>query len=91
MPGRGYIQPRRHGRAREHVGRVTWHATRVVIGRPTSVDDACLYATDAVGETVLPHDGVFDGVELRPAPQAAPEQTLVMACCDPAVGLLPTN
>ncbi|HEY1600517.1 MAG TPA: substrate-binding domain-containing protein [Pirellulales bacterium] len=46
------------------------------------------YPADLCGETVLPHDGVFDGKSLCPAPQAEAEQTLVMACCDPAVGLL---
>lgn len=47
-----------------------------------------LFPAHALGETLLPHDGVFDGETLHSAPQADPGQTLVMASCDPAVGLL---
>jgi molybdate-binding protein/DNA-binding XRE family transcriptional regulator len=37
---------------------------------------------------LLPHDGIFaDGV-FRDHAQTTPAQTLVMACCDPAVGLI---
>jgi molybdate-binding protein/transcriptional regulator with XRE-family HTH domain len=46
------------------------------------------YAADAFGEVACAHDGIVDRGVLHPAPQSDPRQTLVMACCDPAVGLL---
>ncbi len=47
-----------------------------------------LFPAHNLGETLLPHDGVFDGTTLHGAPQDEPGRTLVMASCDPAVGLL---
>jgi molybdate-binding protein/DNA-binding XRE family transcriptional regulator len=37
---------------------------------------------------ILPHDGVFSAGECRRTGTNNPERTLVMACCDPAAGLL---
>jgi putative molybdopterin biosynthesis protein len=37
---------------------------------------------------MVPHDGVYRNGSLQQEIAAAPEQTLVMACCDPAAGLL---
>ncbi len=37
---------------------------------------------------LLPHDGTFQNGIFRDHARAAPLQTLVVACCDPAVGLL---
>jgi molybdate-binding protein/DNA-binding XRE family transcriptional regulator len=55
-----------------------------------SVGEATLrYPAEATAMGVVPHDGVHDGNLARPTPGAsAPEDTLVVACCDPAVGLL---
>jgi hypothetical protein len=47
-----------------------------------------LYPVEAETLNAAPHDGVWrDGV-LRERRPAAAETTLVMACCDPAAGLL---
>jgi molybdate-binding protein/DNA-binding XRE family transcriptional regulator len=46
------------------------------------------YPADTFGDITTAHDGVFDGTSMHPAEQFAAERTLVMACCDPAVGLL---
>jgi molybdate-binding protein/DNA-binding XRE family transcriptional regulator len=51
-------------------------------------DRQLLYPSGAFGDVACAHDGMFDGTTLHPTPQADPRQTLVMACCDPAVGLL---
>jgi molybdate-binding protein/DNA-binding XRE family transcriptional regulator len=47
-----------------------------------------LFPVEATPLGVVPHDGVYGagGGELAPGAEAA--RTLVMACCDPAVGLL---
>jgi molybdate-binding protein/DNA-binding XRE family transcriptional regulator len=37
---------------------------------------------------LLPHDGTVQNGVFHAHPRAAPAQTLVIACCDPAVGLL---
>jgi molybdate-binding protein/transcriptional regulator with XRE-family HTH domain len=47
-----------------------------------------LYPAEATGSGVMPHDGVFAGGSLPLGVDGDPERTLVMACCDPAVGLL---
>ncbi len=47
-----------------------------------------LYPAEMLGESVLPHDGMFDGQSLIATGPEDPTRTLVMACCDPAVGLL---
>jgi molybdate-binding protein/transcriptional regulator with XRE-family HTH domain len=47
-----------------------------------------LYPVEATGSGVLPHDGLFLGGPLPIDVDGDPEQTLMMACCDPAVGLL---
>jgi len=61
-----------------------WEAT--VSGRRV------LYPSVSLVETVIPHDGVFDGAAYTPSATHAtsdPERvTLVIASCDPAVGLL---
>ena len=60
-------------------GRV-WQVT--VNGRPLS------YPAEPTAAGVLPHDAWFDGERLHPRPGAAPDTTLVVAGCDPLVGLL---
>ncbi|HEY2838167.1 MAG TPA: substrate-binding domain-containing protein [Pirellulales bacterium] len=51
-----------------------------------------VYSSAALGDHVLPHDGIFDGVHLKPtkSPESEDEEarTLVIASCDPAIGLL---
>ena len=37
---------------------------------------------------LLPHDGTFEDGTFRDHARAAPTKTLVIACCDPAVGLI---
>jgi molybdate-binding protein/DNA-binding XRE family transcriptional regulator len=40
---------------------------------------------------ILPHDGVFQSGQLQPSREVKPEQTLVLASCDPAASLLATE
>ena len=47
-----------------------------------------LYPVEAVALNPTPHDGVWQGGVLRESEPPAAETTLVMACCDPAAGLL---
>ena len=47
-----------------------------------------LYPVEAVSLNPTPHDGIWEGGVLRQGAAAKPEATLVMACCDPAAGLL---
>jgi len=49
------------------------------------------YPVEATEAGVQPHDGLWRDGSLEAHPQASPSQTLVMACCDPAVGLLATE
>jgi molybdate-binding protein/DNA-binding XRE family transcriptional regulator len=57
-----------------------WHAT---IGGRT-----LLYPVETTAAGVVEHDGVYaDGV-VRIRSRCSPEQTLMMACCDPAAALL---
>ncbi|MFN0054585.1 MAG: substrate-binding domain-containing protein [Planctomycetales bacterium] len=46
------------------------------------------FPAEATSPAAAPHDGVFEFGTLRFRRQLPPEQTLVMACCDPAAGLL---
>lgn len=47
-----------------------------------------LYPVESLALNALPHDGVWrGGISSEPSPTAAPD-TLVIACCDPAAGLL---
>jgi molybdate-binding protein/DNA-binding XRE family transcriptional regulator len=57
-----------------------WHAA--VAGREL------LYPAEATNLGAIGHDGVFQQGHFRQQCQAAPSDTLVMACCDPAVGIL---
>ncbi len=47
-----------------------------------------LYPVEAGTLNPTPHDGVWSNGVLRESGPAAAEKTLVMACCDPAAGLL---
>src|SRR5208283_2517231 len=47
-----------------------------------------LYPIEAWTLTPTPHDGIRQNGVLRESGPAASETTLVMACCDPAAGLL---
>jgi molybdate-binding protein/transcriptional regulator with XRE-family HTH domain len=47
-----------------------------------------LYPAEATGSGVVSHDGVYRGGSLHGEVEVDPEDTLIMACCDPAVGLL---
>src|SRR5262249_19588715 len=55
-----------------------WHAE--VAGR------TLLYTVESVGLARGPHDGVVDATGPKENRMARPEETLVMACCDPAAG-----
>jgi molybdate-binding protein len=57
-----------------------WRAT--VAGRKL------LYPVEATNLGTAPHDGVLEQGVLLERSSAAPDDTLVIACCDPAVGLL---
>lgn len=57
-----------------------WQAT--VLGRKL------LYPVEPTNLGVVPHDGVLEKGILRERIATAPDDTLVIACCDPAVGLL---
>ncbi|HKI19791.1 MAG TPA: substrate-binding domain-containing protein [Isosphaeraceae bacterium] len=47
-----------------------------------------LYPAEGTVSGVIPHDGVYLAGSSRGEVEADPEHTLVMACCDPAAGLL---
>ena len=47
-----------------------------------------LYPVEATSLNPTPHDGVWEDGVLRQSGPGAAEATLVMACCDPAAGLL---
>ena len=49
-----------------------------------------LYPLEPTYLGTLAHDGLYDGTSLLPRVETPPP-TLVMACCDPAVGLLATE
>src|SRR5262249_29271265 len=57
-----------------------WHAK---VGART-----LLYPVETTAAGMVEHDGVFENGVLRTRSRFAPEQTLVLACCDPAAGLL---
>lgn len=46
------------------------------------------YPVEPTASGVLPHDGVADGEVIRKHSDEQPSKTLVVACCDPAAGLL---
>jgi molybdate-binding protein/DNA-binding XRE family transcriptional regulator len=47
-----------------------------------------LYPVEVSSLGLIPHDGTFKGAVLHDHPRIDPAGTLVLACCDPAVGLL---
>jgi molybdate-binding protein len=47
-----------------------------------------LYPVEDTALNAIPHDGVWDGGAGRDRGAIDPETTLVLACCDPAAGLL---
>lgn len=47
-----------------------------------------IYPVEAVGLNPIPHDGIWQNGVLRDGGLSQAEKTLVMACCDPAAGLL---
>jgi molybdate-binding protein/transcriptional regulator with XRE-family HTH domain len=47
-----------------------------------------LYPAEETASGFVPHDGVYRGGSFEGDGVAGPEHTLVMACCDPAAGLL---
>jgi molybdate-binding protein/transcriptional regulator with XRE-family HTH domain len=57
-----------------------WHAR---VGART-----LLYPVETTAAGVVEHDGVYENGVLRTRSRFSPEQTLVLACCDPAAGLL---
>jgi hypothetical protein len=48
----------------------------------------CLYPVAATPMGVIPHDGTYRNGFCSGVGRADPRRTLMMACCDPAVGLL---
>jgi molybdate-binding protein/DNA-binding XRE family transcriptional regulator len=56
---------------------------RVIVG-----DRMLRYPAEATELGTLEHDGVFENGKCRDTPSADPDKTIVLACCDPAVGLL---
>jgi molybdate-binding protein/DNA-binding XRE family transcriptional regulator len=47
-----------------------------------------LYPAEPTAVGAIPHDGRLDGASMRCADSAPPERTLIVAGCDPLVGLL---
>jgi molybdate-binding protein/transcriptional regulator with XRE-family HTH domain len=47
-----------------------------------------LYPAEATALGVVPHDGLYRGGSFQEHGDTDPQRTLVMACCDPAAGLL---
>ncbi len=60
-----------------------WHAQ--VQGR------LLYYPVEATAAGEVAHDGVFQNTSFIPSSETDPETTLVMACCDPAAGILATE
>jgi transcriptional regulator with XRE-family HTH domain len=60
-----------------------WEAR--VGGRPV------LFPVEGTPSGAPAHDGIFDGERLTRRSETDPEATLVLACCDPAAGLLATQ
>ena len=56
--------------------------------RATIAGREWIYPTEPSNLGVVGHDGVFQGGQFREQPAAAPADTLVVASCDPAIGLL---
>jgi molybdate-binding protein/DNA-binding XRE family transcriptional regulator len=56
--------------------------------RASIVGRELLYPTEPTNLGVIGHDGVFCDGQFREQPTAAPSDTLVVASCDPAIGLL---
>lgn len=46
------------------------------------------YPCESIPLGVIPHDGIWDRNTVASASETAPQDTLVLACCDPAVSLL---
>ncbi len=46
------------------------------------------YPCESIPLGVIPHDGVWDSESIVSASETAPQDTLLMACCDPAANLL---
>lgn len=51
-------------------------------------DQRLIYPAEALAQGTIPHDGLFRNGVFQYQTQFDPHRTLVMACCDPAVGLL---
>jgi molybdate-binding protein/transcriptional regulator with XRE-family HTH domain len=60
-----------------------WHAK---VGERT-----LLYPVETSAAGVVEHDGVYENGVFRTRSRFSPEQTLVLACCDPAAALLATE
>ncbi len=61
----------------------SWRYWRVEVG-----GRRYLYPVEVSSMGLVPHDGMSRDGALNEHPRDDPAQTLVMACCDPAVGLL---
>lgn len=51
-------------------------------------DRTLRYPVEATGHGVIPHDGMIHRQKIEETCEISAPETLVMACCDPAVGLL---
>jgi len=47
-----------------------------------------IYPTEPTNLGVIAHDGIYQEAQFREQPTASPSDTLVVASCDPAIGLL---
>jgi molybdate-binding protein/DNA-binding XRE family transcriptional regulator len=71
-----------------------WHWAWPPMNRPSRVYLAevggcrLCFPAESCDQGVFAHDGVWDGAMLQETRQGDPHRTLVIACCDPAAGLL---
>lgn len=78
------------GRARREAPRWAWPpaAEPARFWRATVGSDSVLYPVERTAVGLVPADGTVDGEKLALHPSADPQRTLVLAGCDPAVGLI---
>jgi molybdate-binding protein/DNA-binding XRE family transcriptional regulator len=63
--------------------RVSWRYWKAEVGARTLA-----YPTEPSALGTLPHDGIFRDGSFQDVEPVDPSRSLVMACCDPAVGIL---
>ena len=79
---------RRASAVGKSLGAGTAAPLRAGTGGPRSAAADCLFPVEVSPLGLLPHDGIFQEGAFHDHARPDPARTLVLACCDPAVGLL---